>query len=112
MGGVVVGQDLCIQLPIRTGGSMPSNWTRRRGSVPSNLEIARQQPLHSFVILNDQYHVHSVYSDLEPPASTGNRDERWRTPAIHRAASVYAFASLSSEAKAIGEPHRYNRDRP
>src|SRR5216684_5110198 len=26
--GTGVGQDLCIQLPIRTGRGMPSNWTR------------------------------------------------------------------------------------
>jgi hypothetical protein len=47
---------------------MPSNWTRCCGSVPSDLEIARQQPLHPFVILNDQYHVHSFYTDLQPPS--------------------------------------------
>src|SRR5450759_865708 len=34
--GTGVGQDLCIQLPIRTGRGMPSNWTRGRGSVRSN----------------------------------------------------------------------------
>jgi len=35
--GTRVGQDLCIQLPIRTGLGMPSNWTRCCGSVSSNL---------------------------------------------------------------------------
>jgi hypothetical protein len=24
--------------------------------------------LHPFVILNDQYHVHSFYTDLQPPS--------------------------------------------
>src|SRR6266700_6933823 len=49
--GAGVGQDLCVHLPIRAGLGMPSNWTRRCGSVPSNLEIAGEQPLHPFVIL-------------------------------------------------------------
>src|SRR5450759_3274810 len=79
--GTGVGQDLCIHLPIRTGLGMPSHWTRCRASVPSNLEIALEQPLHPFVILNDQYHVNSFYTDLEAPASARNRDECRCTPA-------------------------------
>src|SRR5271157_2680357 len=94
--GTGVGQDLCIHLPIGTGLGMPSHWTRCCGSVPSNLEITLEQPLHPFVILNDQYHVHRFHPDLQSPASARNRDERRRTPAIRRAAGGYALASLSS----------------
>src|ERR1019366_2043532 len=97
--GTGVGQDLCIQLPIRTGRGMPSNWTRCRGSVPSNLEITGEQPLHRFVILKDHYHVHRFHPDLQPPASTRNRDERRRAPAIRRPAGGYTLASFSSEDK-------------
>src|SRR5271165_6231156 len=43
--GTRVGQNLGIHLPIRTSLGMASNWTRCRGSVRSNLEIAREQPL-------------------------------------------------------------------
>src|ERR1700722_19385138 len=38
--GARVGQYFCIHLPIRARLGMPSNWTRRCGSFPSNLEIA------------------------------------------------------------------------
>src|SRR5882757_6039965 len=40
--GAGVGQDLGIQLPGRTRLGMPSNWTRCRRSVSSNVEITRQ----------------------------------------------------------------------
>src|SRR5580700_7723123 len=53
--GTGVGQYLCIHLPIRTRLSVPSNWARSRGCIPSNLKITLKQPLHPFVILNDQY---------------------------------------------------------
>jgi len=72
------------------------------------LEIAGEQPLHPFVILNDQYHVHSFYTDLQSPASTRNGDECWRTPAVRCAASGYAFASFSSEDKATFDHVRYD----
>src|SRR5579871_591444 len=94
-----VGQDLCIHLPIRAGLSMPSNGARRCGSVPSNLEVALEQLLHSLFILDDQYDVYSFYTDLQTPASARNRDERWCTPAIRGAASGYAFASFTSKDK-------------
>src|ERR1017187_1627935 len=106
--GTGVGQDLCIQLPIRTGLGMASHWTRCRGSVPSNLEITGEQPLHRFVILKNHYHVHCFHPDLQPPASARNRDERRRTPAIRRAAGGYALASLSSKNKATFDHVRYN----
>src|ERR1039458_3996175 len=84
-----------------TGGDdMTPRRPRCCRSVPSNLEITGEQPLHTFFILNDHYHVHSFDTDLQPPASAGNRDERWRTPAIRRAAGGYAFASFGSEDKA------------
>jgi hypothetical protein len=73
------------------------------------LEITGEQPLHCFVILKDHYHVHSFHPDLQPPASTGNRDERRRTPALRRSAGGYAFASFSSEDKAAFDHVRYNR---
>src|ERR1035437_5880309 len=106
--GTGVGQDLCIHLPICTGLSMSSHWTRCCRSVASNLEITGEQPLHTFFILNDHYHVHSFDTDLQPPASAGNRDERWRTPAIRRAAGGYAFASFGSEDKAAFDHVRHN----
>src|ERR1700686_5229050 len=107
--GTGVGQDLCIQLPVRTGLGMPSDWARCRRSVRSNLEITREQPLHPFIILNDQYHVVSFYTDLQPPASARNRDERRRTPAIRRAAGGYAFASFSSKDQAALDHVGHNR---
>src|SRR5579864_3227727 len=87
---------------------MPSNWTCCCGSIPSNLEITREEPLHPFVILNDHDHVHSFHTDLQPPVSARNGDERGRTPTIRRAASGYAFASLTSEYKAAFDHVRHN----
>src|ERR1035438_3007845 len=79
---------------------MPSNWTRRRGSVPANLEITLEQSLHCFLILKDHDHVYSFHADLQSPASTRNGDERRCTPAIRRTAGGHALASFSSKNKA------------
>ena len=68
--GTGVGQDLCIQLPIRTGLGMPSNWTRCRGSVPSNLEITRRAAFASLC--------HSERSLPRPPLL-----RRSATPSFH-----------------------------
>jgi len=97
--GAGVGQYLRIQFPIRTGRGMPSNWTSCRGSVPSHLEITREQPLHCFVVLKDHYHVHSFYTDLQSPTPARDRDERRRAPAIRGPTGCHAFASFSSEDK-------------
>src|ERR1700690_1273667 len=106
--GTRIGQDLCLQLPIGAGLGMPSNWTRGRGSIPFNLKIAIEQPLHGFVILKDHDNIDSFHADLQSPASTRNRDERRCTPAIRRAASGYAFATLGSKNKPTLNHVRYN----
>ena len=48
--GTGVGQDLCIQLPIRTGRGMPSNWTGCCGSVRSKVKITLKHLLHPFFV--------------------------------------------------------------
>src|ERR1700674_1806472 len=88
---------------------MPSNWSRCRRSVRSNLEITREQLLHPFFILNDQHDVHRFHTDLQPPAPARNRDERRRTPTIRRAAGGYAFSSFTSEDEAAFDHVRHNR---
>jgi hypothetical protein len=87
---------------------MASDWTRCRGSVPSNLEVAGEQPLHRFVILKDHYHVYRFHADLQAPASARNRNEGRRTPAIRRTAGGYALAPFSAEDKTAFDHVRNN----
>src|ERR1700689_2183602 len=97
--GSRVGQDLGFQLPIGASFCMPSNRTGRRGSISANLKITIEQFLHGLVILKNHDNIDSFHADLQSPASTRNRDERRCTPAIRRAASGYAFATLGSKNK-------------
>src|SRR5438477_9918492 len=78
---------------------MPSNRTRCRRSVRSNVEITGEEPLHPFFILNDHDQVHGFYTNLQSPVSTGNGNERGRAPASRCAAGGYAFAALTAEDK-------------
>src|SRR5208337_5526731 len=87
---------------------MPSNRTRSRGSIPSNLKITIEQPLHGFFILKDHDNIDCFHADLQSPASTRNRDERRRAPAIRRAASGYAFAALGAKDKPAFDHMRYD----
>jgi hypothetical protein len=79
---------------------MASNWPGRSRSVRSKLKLARQQLLHSAVVLNDHDQVNTLDPDLQSPASTSYCKECRRAPTILGAASGNATAVLGAEYEA------------
>src|SRR5437588_9536814 len=68
--------------------------------VSSNLEFARQQVLHTFLILNNHDQVDTFQADLQSRAPAANGEKRRCAPAIRSSASCYTFAVLASEDEA------------
>src|SRR5438270_11548626 len=75
---------------------------RSRGCrcVSSNLEFARQQVLHTSLILNNHDQVDTFETDLQSRAPAANGEERRCTPPVCDPASRYPFAVLASEDEA------------
>ncbi len=108
--GARVSQNFCFEFPIRFGRSMSSDWSCRRRGIRSELELACQQLLHAFVILDNHDQVHALDANLQSPAAASDGKERWCAPSGQSATCRYASAILCTKYEATLNHVRYYRD--
>src|SRR5579864_1546232 len=92
-----VGEDLSLHLPISVSRGMTPYRTRGSRSVRADLELAGDQSLHAFFILDDHDQVNAFQSDLKACAAAADGEERRGAPSVLSLAGGHAFAMAATQ---------------
>src|ERR1700733_2673627 len=94
--GTRIGQQFCIQLPIRAGLRVAAHGTGRSSDVAAQLNLVLQQVLEALLIHRDNHGIGSLAADLEAEAAASDADEHRSAPAVGGAAGNDTLAVLGT----------------
>src|SRR5207302_5619429 len=104
-----ISQHLRLHLPVGAAFGLASDGTSRNRTFGTQLELAGQQVVHTFLVHNEHNQVDSFAAELQAPASTGDGERCGGAPAPSRPACGNATAITATNDESTLDHRRYDR---
>ena len=89
---------------------MTAHWACRTRGFTSEFELTGQQMLETLLIHDQHDQIHAFDSDLQSPATTANRHEGGRAPAVRCTTRGHSTAVLGAKNEAAFNQVRHHQD--